>query len=459
MLDHRLAPSETVSQRESWNAILADLKLRISELYGDLSDKIFYALLKKDLDKIFKSIPQIPSEFNYIQELKNLAIRSSEEKLSSDKRKQASLELKKNYLSQNEALAHCRITIERLIAHSPDISKDKIDEMLFIFAKRYGIPKAKLDEYLSITEKFDQNRANIKLIRETYPDDSELATALLGEGIQLPEKFKIKITPYNILIYTSAEDIKRLYGDKNSNVAGYALTKIIFLPNSRTTLQIPYNVVPFPNFKNKYITQHEVEHTKNWLVMSPRIPMSVTFDPVIIANRFNYINSSIEKLSNLLVQSDVSKSNQALFDELEGFYKFKSESTAYFEEMASSISRTCLNNSLESARDEIIAMKKDGRSNYFEILGRDPIYKFQMGKLSDLKIYLRAAQLHDALREVEGIERTFYNVISDAVSSFDALVILGKFNRDEAVALLASTPILSWPTKVRDLIKIKNNKN
>ena len=111
---------------------------------------------------------------------------------------------------------------------------------------------------------------------------------------------------------------------------------------------------------------------------------------------------------------------------------------------------------LACAKDEIIAMKKDGKSDYYDLF-----FDHQEGNPYD---YLRQIRKHDSLNQDslqrEAVQRIlvkeYREIIEQALSSFDYLRKNG-FSIDETIALFTDKSLHEWPKTTKRLLEQKKS--
>jgi hypothetical protein len=465
----------------SYRSYISHVKERVSEISGTISKPIFESLIKFDTQRTFLTIPPLGKELDYTSALKDLARSKS---LDPKVREARAKELRSEFTRQIRGMANCRLILERLIQNNPDIPKKTLDDCLKLFAARYGLPKEKLEGYLESVNSFTTLRNNIKEVRDLYPDDDILFKELLPYYHGKISGYKISTSPYEIIISTSKENIETL----QPGSGGFATTSIINIKNKFVEKSLTIPVIFVPNnagSANKFILTHEREHSKNRFIMNSSLGIKSSSIASLVIDKFKLsdlvfkdnkflIDSLADTLKNYgnsqgLIPDNIKQMMEDLNNDpdklvIKGAFRknlenqvkaYDSESQKAELENAKEILRLKIGlfffDSLEAARDEVIAMKKDGLSNYFADLGSSKNYIFYFDDIEYLFKMLQDRNLEIGITLLD-VKNKFSRDITKATQAFDDLMVKGKFSRDEAIAILASVPLNSWSMVVRGLL-------
>jgi hypothetical protein len=453
-----------------------ETRLRNKESEGTLPYDEFINLIENDIQSQFTRFPGLQSSFNYIEELRKLAGSKEMDKIL---KKEKLKELQSKHLSQVQGMSYCRTIIERIIDQKPDISVTELKKYLERFGSYYGIPDFKLEEYGSILNKFEENRQNINSVLEQHPNSEILVQHILNQyNFQLSEStpFQLDSNAYSLIIYTSPETINTLIpgaagiqnsinffinerNTKNKDIEGSRFVT----HNPEKIFTVPFIIIPFED-KGSIFKKHEIEHVKNSFWMEKTLQY-------VYLNFSNMIDQTIQDLKDY-------RKEILIYEKLQRLLSLDKENKEVIDREISEIEKNMTGSldslknriifsiyeayfiALESAKDEIIAMKKDGDSDYFSVLGEGPYDYLNLSYYMDRLIDdLAINGFHTLITQVPDVKSLLKNHINASSNSFDELVSKGGFTTDEAIAVLSFYPLYSWPTTVANLIQnLKNNK-
>jgi len=414
--------------------------IRILELRNLIPDKVFDFLIEADIQRTFTFFPPIPGEFS-----------------------PNSPEFYKKNARQTESMAYCRIMIERLIAHYPNVSVEKLKSLLSRFAEKYELPKNRSDNFNIMLDKFNSSRNNIYALKESDPNNELFIDFFKSKNLNLEDNFKFRTSPYCYIIYTTPENISKL----NPGTAGYFFRKIFDFKN-KGIKEIPYIVVPFQTTSGSVrLLTHEVEHAKNNFLMNAetsfKIPHKLKF-PVSDATPDRVIDIAKELEQRLIqrLQSLPSDSNDPQIIEkrarlvyaLTKHLESRIPNLLVLKNLVKLRAHEIFYDCTESVRDEIIAMKRDGGSNYFDLLGKNGLYSYRMGELEEEIRQYEEAGLPVFYQLIQYSHKKFFDTVKKSINAFDRLLDLG-YSREMAVAILSTSPVLLWPKIVKGLAKAK----
>lgn len=449
---------------------------KLNSLIIEGNSKNFFEHLDSEITAIFNIVPGVSFEFNYSKELRKLV---SSKNLEKYQKKEKAIELKSHFMRQVEGMAYCRIVIEKILDKYPNTDYLILKKYLFKFIDYYGICELKKVEYLSILDNVCTYRDNIISVRKHYPDNLKLIHELFdNNNLSLEEfsknidnEFKIETNPYCLVIYTSKRNTNKFNTSKKESIGGfctYRLIKVKSENNSWKEITVPLIVIQKSKFSrfDKITFIHELEHAKNLSIIDKEglsfrrqemLGDYMSINHSKIKKDFKRLNEKKELLQyDLLISNDSQKKLEINKEILELENKII-ELDEYFKRKIYFLTYESLYIALERARDEILAMKKDRSSNYFENLGNPGNYNYDLDFPLDLKSELAGNGLKQYASIIFDVQRQFTENISKCLKSFDELEKNG-FSRDEVIAILGSTPILSWSRIADCLIDYKKKK-
>ena len=180
-------------------------RLKLKEYEGKISKEEFEDVLVFDTKEAFDGIEPIEKDLDPESEVGKIL------KLPTSERKQALADFKDKYARQREALAKCRVFIERFILVNPDIEKDKLMRIVRKFGRRYGFTKKQEDSASWILDSFYEHRGNALKVRDKYPRNADLVNALTGLNFKDDSVFKISIEPLSLEIETDGVNANRVH--------------------------------------------------------------------------------------------------------------------------------------------------------------------------------------------------------------------------------------------------------
>lgn len=413
-----------------------DVSLRMQELQDKLPDSLFYPLIERDIKRLMVPTPPLNAEFNYFSALREVVKNSRGAdktiKLSKEEKELHLAESRKLLARQIEGMASCRIILERILARDPDISEGRVVEYLERFTSAYGIPKEKNMEYRKIIHDFFGKKYEVGLIRAIFKNDSDLFRAIFPKSNVSPESFKISKSSFNLIFEGSLENINKIFNERMQNdsdkleqpggsVGGFS-TKAI---SPVTQRKIPLIFIPNNSWNDKQVLVHETTHTINQTLLE-------------FSSNHDLVNKVLELIKN-----------SYKYKNIEGFERIQ-------REILFTVVQSLLQDSLERAKDEILAMKKDGNSSYFDILGVEENYIYSLDDLDKIKNELNSLNIPELSSFIDTIKQRFFTQIKVSVEQFDTLMKDGGFSSDETVAILTTFPLTSWKRVVPILLKTKN---
>lgn len=445
--------------------------LRQKELAGTLPYNEFIELIESDIQTYFSKFPGLGTNFNYLQELRKL---SSSIEIDKTVKKEKLKELQSSHVRQIQGMAFCRTILERLVDQNQGINITELKKYLERFGSYYGLPDFKLDGYKSIIDKFEQGREIINEVLEQYPDSEKLIKILFADepnfNVDSNTPFQIEYNPYAIIVNTSPEIISTLHPD----AAGISYVKQIIIDKSKIInksnsnaeslslfstekVNVPVIVIPLTD-DNSFIKKHEIEHIKNkfWMEnIEKKINLDFINDILKTKEEIAGYDKEIFVVNKLLKLITLDSENKEIVSrELSEIEKNKTLALDLLKYNTRFSIYEAYFVALEKAKDEIIAMKKDGESDYFSLLGKDPYSYLNLNYyVNKFKEDLNNNGFQNLSSQIPDIESLFTNQISVSVSSFDELVSKGGLTQSEAIAILSFYPINSWPNAVNNIIQ------
>lgn len=398
--------------------------LKIKEHLGQLSQEEFDRLLAFDFQEQLKETPPIEGVFFPEEELMKIKVLPREQK------REALAIFKEKLARQREALAACRVHIERSITFNHNVPREKLLALTEQFYQHYGFNERQRQIIERLIDTYYENRRNVLEIRRKFPDDRELVTVLTRVNIDKNETLIVSVGPMTIDIGTDGFNTERLYkelGGKSlsSQLGGFAAKSVgkkpVFLtvinhdPRVRAILHDPIGE------KTK---EHEHEHQKN-----------------------NLFKEIFEQ------------------QELPGFFL-----PAHMEKQDPEIKKVILENffiarrtvALNRVKDEITAcsLSKPIQTLRFQL---HRLFFEQEGGHLDYLAYVRnwAASKDDTIyREIAQkiLVQEYQTIVENAISAFVELVNKGKYSTQEATALLTDVPLEKWPKTIRRFLEYRMRK-
>jgi hypothetical protein len=111
---------------------------------------------------------------------------------------------KEKFITQKIALAECRIYLERLIRHSPDIDRKYLDKTIQNFKEKYGFSENQLKIFNDLLDKIQEKRKDLKFLRERFPNDAELFKFVTGLEVDPGDKVEVYLDPINFYFRISS---------------------------------------------------------------------------------------------------------------------------------------------------------------------------------------------------------------------------------------------------------------
>ena len=382
-----------------------------------LNEGEFDKLLDIDFQNQLRDNPSIDGIFSPQAEL--VRIRN----LPKDEKKEALDKFKEDLATQREALASCRVFIERCIEFNHNAPREKLIGLIEKFSVQYGFT----DEQKQISERlvdgYYTNRKKVLEIRERLPENRDLVNGLTGINFDKTSEFDVSTGPMSVDISCDGFDAGRIFQNSKDVLVSLPYGGFAAKSQQEDVMFIILNKSKLSRWSSwenpKYVLPHEQEHQKNRLFRE-------IFDKQADPWEENSIFSQYE------LEQDP-KLKQGL---LESYFRLKRQEA------------------FQHAKDEIIAMKKDKRQHTYEIFSRqdDSPYDYlsYIRNWEDKKNDLSWREMSQKVLVDE-----YRNTIESAVESFDNLVKQGDYTREEVIAMFADKPLPEWSKTTKRLLEQK----
>lgn len=122
---------------------------------------------------------------------------------------------KRDLIRQRRAWVEYGIRFERAIAKNPDVSKEKMMEIVRRGTGHPGLDEREIAFAERMIDAYQEARRRLLSVNEMHPDDVDLIKELTGVAFprSASDEFEITIDPLSFRIVTSAENIKKMYPD------------------------------------------------------------------------------------------------------------------------------------------------------------------------------------------------------------------------------------------------------
>src|SRR3989344_5186789 len=158
---------------------------KVKEYIGKLDQKAFDNLLYLDFQEQLRDNLPIERVFSPEDELAEIKTLPREQK------REALMVFKENLARQREALAACRVFVERSIEFNHDIPREKLIALIEKFGAQYGFTDTQKQTATQLIDGYYENRQNVLEIRERFPDDYQLINELTGVNFEKGELFNV----------------------------------------------------------------------------------------------------------------------------------------------------------------------------------------------------------------------------------------------------------------------------
>ncbi|MEK7604030.1 MAG: hypothetical protein AAB461_02830 [Patescibacteria group bacterium] len=398
-------------------------ELKVKEHFGRLNQESFDNLLRLDFQEQLRDNPPIEGVFSPEDELAKIKLLPKEQK------REALLIFKENLARQREALAACRVFIERNIEFNHDIPKGKLMALIEKFSAQYGFDDRQKQTAAQLIDGYYENRQNVLDIRKQFPDDHQLISELIGVNLDRDEKLNISVGPMTIDIRADGINASRLHKKTEKQVisslfGGFASKSIGEIPiyyiviNEDKWIRMGYKDDP----TGEKTIKHEYEHQKNQLFRSV---FESQFGKDVTGDLWDYHEEQDPKVKRIIL----------------GEFFAKRRAVA-LEQTKDEITASLYDRDLQTLRKQLERFFFNENSPYdylgylrkFEMFENDPLFQEMSEKM---------------------LVREYQAIIEKAVDSYAKLVRRGGYSTQEATALLTDKPLSDWPKTISRLLEQK----
>ncbi|MEK7608139.1 MAG: hypothetical protein AAB495_01000, partial [Patescibacteria group bacterium] len=324
---------------------------------------------------------------------------------------------------KKEALAACRVFVEKSIEINHETPKEELMELVSIFAERYGFTEDQAKTAENLIDQYYENRKRVLEVRQQFPDDRDLASRLTGFNFGEVENVSASVGPMGIEIETDERVVSQVFaglhkkGQVSDFIAGGFASSAI-LAQKDGAVEIPYIFIAnYPSevlrLPGKSIRRHEREHVKNRL-------FELTFGHIAERDLTRQLPREGIKIADQETKKFLLE-NYLLGKRLCALESTKDEILAKLQSMTLK--------ELSDQLPDLFFSKGGGPYDYLseiredEELADDPMWRELVNKI--------------LVSEYEGI-------VSNAMWSFIELVKTGGYSVEEAIALLTDKPLSEW---------------
>lgn len=415
-------PSKIERVIEGAKDYLKHKSLKVKEYFGQLSQEDFDQLLEFDFREQLKDTPPIEGVFSPEEDLAKI------KSLSREQKREALATFKENLARQREALAACRVFIERSIEFNHDVSREKLIGLIEKFGSQYGFDDHQRQISEQLIDGYFENRQKVLEVRQQFADDHALVSELTGINIDKNEKIDVSVGPMTIDIYANGFNSGRLYERADHPVIGFKYGG--FASQSTGGNPVYYVVIN----KDKWISlvgykgdlsgqkrrNHEYEHQKNKLFRAVFEHQEAPTELV------GYVGEQDPETKKVILEDFFSESRKDALEQVK-------------DEIAASLYDRDLR-TLQSQLDYFFFSGKHDGYDYLRYLRNWEEFK-------DDPFYQETAQ--------RMLVQEYRETIQGAVDSYAELVKTGKYSTQEATALLTDKPMEDWPKTIRRLLEQK----
>lgn len=410
---------ETVnSGKERVSTSLKHKSLRIREYLGQLNQEDFDQLLDFDLQEQLTDDPPIEGVFSPEDELAQI------KSLPREQKREALTTFKETLARQREALAACRVFIERTIEFNHDVPREKLAELVEQFSTQYGFNDRQKQTIEQLIDGYFENRQKVLEIRQQFTDDHELVSKLVGVKFLEDEKVDVSVGPMTIDIDANGYNTGRLFEKADKPVIGFKYGG--FASQTEGDNPVFYTVIN----KDKWVSwvgfldpsghnrrNHEHEHQKNKLF---RTVFEHKDAPTV--------------LQGYVGEQDLETKKVALED------CFSASRTDALERVRDEITASLYDRGLSTLQSQLKGFFFSNKGPY-DYLG----YLRNWEEFKDDPLYQETAQ--------RMLVQEYRVIVESAVSSYAKLVHKGKYSTQEATALLTDKPLADWPKTINRLLE------
>ena len=398
-------------------------ELKVKEYFGQLDQKSFDNLLYLDFQQQLRDNPPIEGVFSPDDELAKI------KKLPKEEKRDALLTFKENLARQREALAACRVFIERSIEFDHDIPREKLVALIEKFGARYGFSDIQKQIATQLVDGYYENRQNVLEIRDQFPDDYQLISELTDVNFERDEKFDVSVGPMTIDIRADGFNTARLYNKTEKPVASSLFGG--FTSKSIGEMPVYYVVINQDKWIRTGYTddstgdktrKHEYEHQKNNLFRA------------VFENQFG--DNPTRDLWDYLEEQDPEIKRVILG---EFFAKRRADA---LEQVKDEITASLYDRDLPTLQEQLerFFFSENSPYDYLE-------YPRKFEKFEDDTLYQEMSE--------KMLVQEYRAIIEKAFDSYTKLVKTGGYSIQEATALLTDKPLLDWPKTIGRLLEQK----
>ncbi len=407
--------------KERFSALVEYKGLKVKEYFGKLNEEEFDKLLTFDIQNQLEDNSLIENVFSPEVELARIRC------LPKDQKREAIDKFKENLAMQREALANCRVFIERCIEFNHDVPREKLVGIIEKFRAQYGFTDEQKQIAEQLIDGYYANRKKVLEMRERLPENRDLVNRLTGINFDKTSEFDISTGPMSIDISCDGFDAGRIFQNSKEVLVSLPYGGFAAKSQQEDVMFIILNKSKLSRWSSwenpKYVLPHEQEHQKNRLF---RGVFDKQADPL--------------QENSIFLEYELEQDPQLKQGLLESYFRLKRRQA------------------FQDAKDEIIAMKKDKRTHTYEIFLR------QDGSAYDYLSYIRDWEdkksdlgWHEMSQKI--LVEEYRNTIESAVESFDNLVKQGDYTREEVIAMFADKSLPEWPKTTRRLLEQKERIN
>jgi len=370
----------------------------------DNTQKELGTLLEEEFTQFQQKNPTISDVFDPETEIEKIR-----QQARGENKKIALTEFKTKLIIQKKAIAECSNFLQKVVEENNDVPKENLLVWFERFSANYGFSQSQKEISNNIIDEYYTHRKAAVELRKNFPSDTDLVFELTGKKLEKDVNIKIEVNEMIIVIYCNKETIKKLHGGQSWTPGGFA-TQSFGHPN------VLFNVIDMGEQDYVEIVIHEKQHSINKLfakyLETSKNDMDVSYN--------DYFKEADPQIKKILLEKYL------------------------IHERGRGLTR---------AKDEIIAMKKDGQSGYF-----DEFFNFYDSKNSyDYLQYTRNLENNDLYTEAsERILVTEYEkIIQKSLKTYDVLA-KEEGSNSKAIHLLTDKPLKDWSKTVKRFLEQKN---
>jgi len=366
--------------------------------------------------------------FEAALELKNVLSESG------DSRREALAGWKEAYIMQRHALARVQAEVIRRLRENPGTTKEELVAFFEDESERGGFSSEQREVGLAALDILEQRHNIIRTVREKYPNDSELFTAVFD--VSPIGKVRTEEGPASIsFICSNGLDLARVLNfNKKGLIAFYAIVRDFTLHDDKGAA----------------------------MFVTPRLP---ELKDMIVVGRGSMVD---ERMGNIRVHEEQHMLRHVLLAAAERVQTVSPEA-GLEQEPWQQLLRECTD-SIESAfEDELLAMNKGEAQNPSRMLSQDHYFKaFIQEQIDALREHLAVSEANqeetgkaldpddvenviDALESNE-FKESLWERVMKGNSAYARLRNIGRFSHEEITAFLDLEPLGQWPKLEKRLL-------